>query len=116
MSSDPDQISRVSRSKEEASTHYDRMSRWYDLLTDGSEKKMRELGLRALGAQPGERALVVGFGTGHGVLWLARAVGETGRVCGIDISEGMLEVTARRLRAAGLSDRVERLCDAQAPR
>jgi ubiquinone/menaquinone biosynthesis C-methylase UbiE len=107
MPFDPDQISRVNRSRDEASAHYDRMSRWYDLLTDGSEKKMRELGLRTLDAHEGEQALVVGFGTGHGVAWLARAVGSTGRVCGIDLSEGMLEVTARRLRDAGLSDRVE---------
>ncbi|MEP7339215.1 MAG: class I SAM-dependent methyltransferase [Acidobacteriota bacterium] len=103
-------IERVSRTRQEAKSHYNQLSGWYDLLTDRSERKSRELGLRLLRAREGERALVVGFGTGHGVLSLAQAVGETGKVFGIDLSEGMLEVAGERLLDAGLAERVELQC------
>jgi ubiquinone/menaquinone biosynthesis C-methylase UbiE len=100
-------VSRVVRSKEKARANYNRMSRWYDIVAGSSEKKYRDIGLQKLDAQPGERILEIGFGTGHCVLALARAVGEMGQVCGIDLSDGMLAMTQNRLRKAGLSDRVD---------
>lgn len=105
-------ISRVTRSKHQAQTSYDRLSRWYDLIA-ASEKKYREIGLRALNAQPGERILEIGFGTGQAVVALAWAVGEGGRIYGIDISPGMLAVAQKRVDKAGLTDRVKLvICDA----
>jgi len=103
-------IERVNRTRQEAKSHYDRLSGWYDLLTDRSERKSRDLGLKLLGVGEGEKALVIGFGTGHGVLALADVVGETGKVFGLDISEGMLEVARERVLDAGLADRVELQC------
>jgi ubiquinone/menaquinone biosynthesis C-methylase UbiE len=55
---------------------------------------------RALRPRPGEALLDVGSGPGLLVRELAATVGETGRVCGIDQSEGM--VTMARQRCAGL--------------
>lgn len=107
MSFDEPQISRVTRSKEVARASYDRMSRWYDLLAGPYERRSGEAGLRELNAREGETVLEIGFGTGHAVLALARSVGDAGRVYGIDISEGMFEVSQARVREAGLSDRVE---------
>ena len=104
------EIERVTRTHREAKSSYDRMSGWYDLLTDGSERKSRDLGLKLLQAREGENALVIGCGTGHGVLTLARDVGNTGYVFGIDLSEGMLEVARERLSDAGLSKRVALEC------
>ncbi|MEO6726520.1 MAG: class I SAM-dependent methyltransferase [Blastocatellia bacterium] len=104
------EIERVSRTRQEAKSHYDQLSGWYDLLTDRSERKSRNLGLKLLRASEGENALVIGFGTGHGVLSLAQAVGQTGKVFGIDLSEGMLEVAGERLLDAGLAERVELQC------
>jgi len=100
-------ISRVHRSKEEARTSYNGLSKWYDLIAGSSEKKYRDLGLQQLNAQPGERLLEIGFGTGQCALALAQAVGPGGQVCGLDISEGMLSVARQRLQAAGLAERCD---------
>ena len=78
-------ISRVVRSKEEAKTSYDKLSRWYDLLVGRSEKKFQDKGLDLLDVQDGETVPEIGFGTGHCTLALAQSVGSTGKVYGIDI-------------------------------
>jgi demethylmenaquinone methyltransferase/2-methoxy-6-polyprenyl-1,4-benzoquinol methylase len=50
---------------------------------------------------------VVGFGTGHSVAALARSVGTGGRIFGIDISEGMLEVATKRVADEGVAGQAE---------
>ncbi len=107
MSKPEVEISRVTRSKEAAKASYDRMSRWYDALAGMSEKKFRDLGLRKLDAQEGETILEIGFGTGHCIQALARSVGGSGKVYGIDLSEGMFNLTQTRVQKAGLSERVD---------
>ena len=101
------EVSRVTRSKAEARQSYDLLSRWYDLLAEPSERGLREIGLRMLAVKNGETVLEIGFGTGHGILALARAVGDSGKVYGIDISPRMREITEARVRQAGLSSRVD---------
>jgi demethylmenaquinone methyltransferase/2-methoxy-6-polyprenyl-1,4-benzoquinol methylase len=103
----PNRISRVTRSKESARTSYNQMSRFYDLLAGESERKFIEIGLKKLAIREGEKVLEIGFGTGHALASLARSVGPEGKVYGIDISEGMLAVARKKLKKAGLSDRVE---------
>lgn len=100
-------ISRVKRSKEDARSGYNRLSRWYDMLAGSSEKKYRDLGLEKLSACSGETILEIGFGTGHCLLALARAVGEAGRVIGLDISDEMLSISRARLAQKGLTARVD---------
>jgi len=107
MHSDQSDIARVTRSKAEAERGYDRLSRWYDLLAEGSERRARDAALRMLGAREGETVLEIGFGTGHGIVALAQGVGTSGRVYGIDLSPGMLRVAEARVRKAGLSERVQ---------
>jgi ubiquinone/menaquinone biosynthesis C-methylase UbiE len=104
------QTSRVTRSKAESKAAYDSMSRWYDLIAGSSEKKFREAGLEKLDAHEGEIILELGFGTGHCISAIAKAVGNSGKVYGIDISEGMLRITSERLAKEGLSERVELTC------
>ncbi|HEY5730259.1 MAG TPA: methyltransferase domain-containing protein [Anaerolineales bacterium] len=99
-------IKRVNRSKEDARASYNRLSRWYDMIAGSAEKKFRNWGLERLSAQPGEKILEVGFGTGHCLVSLARAVGLMGRVFGVDISDGMLAIANVRLQKEGLEDRV----------
>ena len=100
-------IKRVNRSKEAARASYNRMSRWYDMIAGSTEKKYRDWGLEKLSAQPGEKILEIGFGTGHCLVALAKSVGRTGRVFGLDISDGMLAIARARLQGDGLNDRAD---------
>lgn len=97
-------VSRVNRSKEAARQSYNRLSRWYDLIAGSTEKKYRDWGLEKLSARPGETILEIGFGTGHCLVALAKSVGPTGRVIGLDISDGMLAIARERLQKEGLND------------
>ena len=98
-------IKRVNRSKAAARASYNRLSRWYDVIAGSTEKKYRDWGLEKLSARLGERILEIGFGTGHCLVALAKAVGSTGQVIGLDISDGMLAVAQQRLQTEKLSDR-----------
>ncbi len=100
-------ISRVTRSKDAAKTSYDRMSKWYDLIAGTSEWKFVKAGLELLKASEGEKIVEIGHGTGKSVLSLARSVGDSGQICGIDLSEGMHRIASNRIDKAGLSERVE---------
>ncbi len=100
-------IKRVNRSKEAARASYNRLSRWYDLVAGSTEKKYRDRGLEKLSAQPGEKILEVGFGTGHCLITLAKAVGPAGHVTGLDISDGMLAIAQERLQQESLAERVD---------
>ena len=110
MSSNEIGISRITRSKEEAKASYDEMSRWYDVLAGRGERKFRDVGLQKLSAKEGESVLEIGFGTGHCTLALAQSVGNSGKVYGIDISEGMCNISRSRVKKAGLSERVGLTC------
>jgi len=100
------EISRVSRSRESARVAYDRMSGFYDLVAGTSERHFTGLGLKMLGARPGEDVLEIGSGTGHSLVALAQAVTRTGSVLGVDLSGGMLHTARVRLRRSGWSEHV----------
>jgi demethylmenaquinone methyltransferase/2-methoxy-6-polyprenyl-1,4-benzoquinol methylase len=110
MNRQPHSISPVTRSKAQAKASYDRLSRFYDLFAGGFEQEARNRGLQRLQIQSGETVLEIGFETGHGLQWMAAAVGEEGRVHGIDLSSGMLAASRRRLAKAGLGQRATLLC------
>jgi ubiquinone/menaquinone biosynthesis C-methylase UbiE len=100
------QPSRVARSKKQAEKFYDSISRWYH-LEYFFEKGASQAGIEMLHPQQGERVLEIGFGTGESVVEIARLVGETGSVCGVDISAGMLRAARSRVAKNGLSPRVK---------
>lgn len=64
-----------------------------------------------LDLKPGEIALDIGFGTGYAIVTIAGAVGDSGKVYGVDISEGMLRIAQQNIENAGLSGRVELKCE-----
>lgn len=103
-------VLRVLQSKEETRAFYNKISKVYDLLSERTEQPVRERGLVLLAAKAGERVLEIGFGTGHSLAALAEAVGPSGTVYGIDISDGMLHQARELLEHNGLADRVELQC------
>jgi len=100
-------VKRVNRSKEAARASYNRLSGWYDMIAGSTEKKYRDWGLEKLAAQPGEKILEIGFGTGHCLVALAKSVSSSGRVIGLDISDGMLAIAHERLQQESLSERAD---------
>ncbi len=86
------------------------MSPFYDYFAGIFEQNYRNLALRRLSITAGETVLEIGYGTGHCLKQMAEAVGEEGKVYGIDLSSGMLAASKRRLEKAGLWDRVELTC------
>jgi ubiquinone/menaquinone biosynthesis C-methylase UbiE len=99
--SEGNDIGRVCRTRADAQLTYDRISRWYDLLEGIWEERVRRLALKKLDLRVGERVLEIGCGTGHGMLELARAAGLPGRAYGLELSPRMLDITRKRIAAAG---------------
>lgn len=99
-----------SKDKRQIKHHYDQLSGFYDLFTKIFEKESLESALEHLTIQKGEIVLEIGFGTGHCLKKIAELVGKTGKVFGIDISFGMIEVSKKRLKKAKLLDRVALSC------
>ncbi|MEE4195053.1 MAG: methyltransferase domain-containing protein [Anaerolineae bacterium] len=93
----------------ETRANYDRLSRWYDLLSGIEEKKYKDAGLAMLRAKPGEYVLEIGFGTGQCLIPLAEAVGENGRVDGIDLSDGMRQVAQKKIGKTAFQERIHLL-------
>lgn len=110
MKSKNHKVLRVYRNKAQAKESYDKISRFYDYFTGVFEKKYRNMALERLDVKRGETVLEIGFGTGHCLKQMVETVGEEGRVYGIDISSGMLEVSKQRLEEAGLLDGVKLYC------
>lgn len=100
----------VPRSKSEAKRFYDGISGVYDLLTAAFERKHAERALGHLSIREGESVLEIGFGSGHCLRRIATSVGRTGKVCGVDLSPGMLRVARRRLSKGKALDRVALWC------
>jgi len=98
-------ILRVLQSKEETKGFYNKIARFYDLMAERSEGPMREAGLRLLAVKKGERVLEIGFGTGHSLATLAKAVGPDGKVFGIDLSDQMVKLARGLLSKTALLKR-----------
>ena len=98
-------ILRVLQSKDQTRAFYDKISRVYDLLSERSETPMRRAGLELLNAHAGESVLEIGYGTGHSLLALARAVGPQSKVFKLDLSEKMRRLAEASLATAGLLER-----------
>jgi SAM-dependent methyltransferase len=87
---------------------------WVELnrLLDMQLQPLGQAALAALAPHPGERVLDIGCGGGETSLDLARAVGPSGAVLGVDLSRPLLDLAARRAGALDLDIRFE-AADAQ---
>lgn len=83
---------------------YDRSAGSYDLalalfpLAGFRAGAYRRWAVAALDVRKGQTVVDLGCGTGHNLPLLARAVGEQGRVVGVDVSAGALARARRRTR------------------
>ena len=64
----------------------------------------RQAMLARLKVRAGERVLDIGTGPGEPAMTLARAVGSTGHVTGVDLSENMITIAREAAKARGLSN------------
>jgi len=90
----------VKITREQTQKNYDRLSRWYDRLAS-NEKAFTELGLQMLAVKEGERALEIGFGTGHALAALAQRTGDAGLTVGVELSQGMIAQARKRQQVEG---------------
>lgn len=77
--------------------------RWFEAFESFSRPLSLELA-RCAGVKPGDSVLDVGCGNGEPSLTVARIVGPTGHVLGIDLAEPMVEIARRRAAQAGLAN------------
>ena len=77
------------RSHSSARDNYNRLARWYDLISGNTEWRHVKNGIDILDVQPDWRVLEVGFGTGKSLVYLNEHINRQGVIIGIDISEKM---------------------------
>ncbi|WP_191970260.1 class I SAM-dependent methyltransferase [Methylobacterium planeticum] len=89
---------------------------WAELQAriDANFSALTALALEAAAPQAGERVIDIGCGCGATVLDLARRVGPTGSVLGVDVSEPMAARARARIAAAGLAQAQVQVADAAA--
>ena len=103
-------ILRVFQSRDQTKAFYNKISRVYDLLSERSEAPMRKAGLDLLKPLTGESVLEIGFGTGHTLVSLAKAVRPRGKVFGLELSDSMAKIAKENLAQSGLLDRAKLRC------
>ena len=87
----------VKRSKRDAKRYYDRISWYYDAMAGTFERKYAQMALDMLTLNRGESVLEIGIGTGHSLRSISHLVGKQGKASGLDISDGMLQISRQRL-------------------
>ncbi len=85
---------------------YSRFARWYRYLewTILLAPGFRRRAVRRLGLEPGQSVLEVGCGTGRNLKLLRDAVGDRGRVIGVDATPAMLDEAQKLIDRHGWSN------------
>ena len=94
-------------STSEIRTLYGRRARHYDVtanlyyLVGFREWSYRKKAVRALRLSPGDTVVEIGCGTGLNFTLLQKAIGPTGQIIGVDLTEAMLAQARERAERAG---------------
>ncbi|MET0132870.1 MAG: methyltransferase domain-containing protein [Kibdelosporangium sp.] len=83
--------------------HYDIMSNRLYLIGQRT-MAYKHLALDQLALRPGDTVVDAGCGTGHNLPYLSKAVGPTGKVIGVDLTDAMLELAEDRVREHELTN------------
>lgn len=93
--------------KEELVALYQKMAKNYDLVANFyyligfREVAYRKKAAEALNLKPGDTVVEIACGTGLNFSFLQNAIGPTGKIIGIDITDKMLEQARRRIEQNG---------------
>jgi len=98
---------RLPAKKEDIVRFYRRVSAWHKLyrlqeMISKGEQTVRDRVLEIADPEEGDVVLEVAVGAGDVIERIARKVGEKGRVYGVDVAQGYIEFTKRRLVKLGL--------------
>ena len=93
---------------------WDRAAARYDASWQAALSSAHRLLIEQLRPKPGDSVLDVACGTGGLACELAAAVGPTGRVVGVDLSQAMVDAATARAAEAGLRNACFSRMDAQA--
>lgn len=101
----------VNSNQTEFKTHdaasYNQVAQSFDRLVTQLSAPVAARLVALAGLTPNNHVLDVGSGTGIVALRAASTMGPSGKVVGIDLSDGMLEVARQNAQGQGLADRVE---------
>ena len=84
--------------------HYDQMN---NLISLGTQKVWRKKFLKELKVAPGEFALDLCCGTGDITIALAKQVGPSGNVIGLDFNQEMLDLAEQKIRQQDLQKEIQ---------
>ena len=94
--------------KEKIQEMFDRIAPSYDrlnhLMSLNVDKRWRRRALREIVDGTPQRILDVACGTGDSTIAIARAAADGSRVTGVDISEGMMDIGRKKVKAQGLDE------------
>ncbi len=96
--------------KEQVVALYRRRAKWYDFtaqlyyLAGFREWAYRKKAVAALALKPGDTVVELCCGTGLNFDLFEKAVGQAGRIIGVDITDSMLSVARERVRVNGWSN------------
>jgi ubiquinone/menaquinone biosynthesis C-methylase UbiE len=83
--------------------NYNNISKWYDMVSGTREKQIFDQGVQIFSTIKGGKILEIGCGTGYGLSSLNKYLDQTNRIFGLDLSEGMLRKTRKRIKFQGLN-------------
>lgn len=88
-------------SQEKAIRYYDKISLFYDFISNWYYKKARNYAIGELKLKKGKTVLNVPCGTGVNFEYFQHYLGNSGSIIGIDLSKGMIDQAKRKIKQNG---------------